>query len=39
LEKDATVTGTVIEQRSRPLGYTGSPTILRDYLQKSLTLR
>ena len=33
LEKDATVTGTVIEQRVRPLGYTGGPTILRDYLQ------
>src|SRR5713226_8072571 len=33
LEKDATVTGTVIEQRLRPLGYTGGPTILRDYLQ------
>jgi TonB family protein len=35
LEKDATVTGTVIEQRLRPLGYTGGPTILRDYLQKA----
>jgi transposase len=33
LEKDATVTGTVIEQRLRPLGYIGGPTILRDYLQ------
>lgn len=35
LEKDATVTGSVIEQRLRPLGYTGGPTILRDYLQKA----
>jgi transposase len=35
LEKDATVTGTVIEQRLRPLGYRGGPTILRDYLQKA----
>ena len=35
LEKDATVTGTVIEQRLRPLGYTGGPTILRDYLQRN----
>lgn len=34
LEKDASVTGTVIQQRLRPLGYTGGPTILRDYLQK-----
>ena len=34
LEKDATVTGAVIQQRLRPLGYTGGPTILRDYLQK-----
>jgi transposase len=35
LEKDATVSGTVIEHRLRPLGYTGGPTILRDYLQKA----
>jgi len=35
LEKDAKVTGTVIEQRLRPLGYTGGPTILRDYLQRA----
>jgi hypothetical protein len=34
LEKDASVSGTVMEQRLRPLGYTGGPTILRDYLQK-----
>lgn len=34
LEKDATVTGAVIQQRLRPLGYTGGPTILCDYLQK-----
>ena len=33
LEKDSTATGSVIEQRLRPLGYTGGPTILRDYLQ------
>src|SRR6266446_7747110 len=32
LEKDASVTGTVIEQRLRPFGYTGGPTILCDYL-------
>ena len=35
LEKDATVTGAVIQQRLRPLGYTGGPTILRDYLQRT----
>jgi transposase len=35
LEKDASVSGTVMEQRLRPLGYTGGPTILRDYLQKA----
>jgi transposase len=35
LEKDATVTGTMIEQRLRSLGYAGGPTILRDYLQKA----
>ena len=35
LEKDATVSGAVIEQRLRPLGYTGSHTILRDYLKRS----
>ena len=35
LEKDATVTGTVIEQRLRPLGYRGGPTILCDYLKKA----
>src|SRR5579863_10170052 len=35
LEKDATVTGAVIQQRLRPLGYTGGPTILRDYLQRA----
>jgi len=35
LEKDASVTGTVIEQRLRPLGYSGGPTILRDYLKKT----
>jgi len=34
LEKDATVTGVVIQQQLRPLGYTGGPTILRDYLQR-----
>ena len=34
LEKDATVTGAVIQQRLRPLGYTGGSTILCDYLQK-----
>jgi transposase len=34
LEKDATVTGAVIQQRLRPFGYTGGSTILRDYLQK-----
>jgi transposase len=34
LEKDATLTGAVIQQRLRPLGYTGGPTILCDYLQK-----
>jgi transposase len=34
LEKDATVTGAVIQQRLRPLGYTGGSTILSDYLQK-----
>ena len=28
LEKDATVTGAVIEQRLRPLGYTGGHSIL-----------
>src|SRR6202008_1405994 len=33
LEKDASVTGAVILQRLRPLGYTGGPTILCDYLQ------
>jgi hypothetical protein len=35
LQKDAKVSGTVIEQRLRPLGYTGGPTILRNYLQKA----
>jgi transposase len=35
LEKDATATGAVIQQRLRPLGYTGGPTILRDYLQRA----
>ncbi|MBV8902004.1 MAG: IS21 family transposase [Acidobacteriia bacterium] len=35
LEKDTTATGTVILERLRPLGYTGGPTILRDYLQKA----
>ena len=35
LEKDAMVTGTVIVQRLRPLGYTGGPTILRNYLQRT----
>jgi transposase len=34
LEKDATVSSTVIEQRLRPLGYTGGHSILREYLQK-----
>ena len=32
LEKDATVSGAVIQQRLQPLGYTGGPTILRAYL-------
>jgi transposase len=35
LQKDAKVSGTVIEQRLRPLGYTGGPTILRDYLKRA----
>ena len=35
LEKDATVSGAVIEQRLRPLGYTGGHTILRDYLKQA----
>jgi hypothetical protein len=34
LGKDATVSSTVIEQRLRPLGYTGGHSILREYLQK-----
>jgi transposase len=34
LERDPRVTGTVIQQRLRPLGYKGGPTILRDYLLK-----
>ena len=34
LEKDATVSGTVIEQRLRPLGYSGGHSILREHLQK-----
>ena len=34
-EKDATVSGAVIEQRLRPLGYTGGHTILRDYLKQT----
>jgi hypothetical protein len=34
LEKDPTVAGTVIEQRLRPLGYSGGSSILHDYLQK-----
>ena len=34
LEKDPSVTGAVIQQRLLPLGYTGSRTILSDYLQK-----
>jgi transposase len=35
LEKDPAVRGTVIEQRLRPLGYDGSHSILREYLQKA----
>ena len=35
LEKDATVSSAVIEQRLRPLGYTGGHTILRDYLKQT----
>jgi len=34
LEKDPTVAGTVIEQRLRPLGYSGGSSILHDYLHK-----
>jgi transposase len=34
LEKDPTVTAAVIEQRLRPLGYTGGHTILRKYVKK-----
>lgn len=34
LDKDARVSAAVIEQRLRPLGYTGGHTILRDYLHK-----
>ena len=30
LENDATVSGAVMEQRLRPLGYSGGHTILRD---------
>lgn len=32
LEKDPTVTATVVEQRLRPLGYAGGYTILREYV-------
>lgn len=35
LEKDATVTAAVIEQRLRALGYKGGHSILREYLQKA----
>jgi transposase len=34
LEKDATVSAAVIEQRLRPLGYNGGHTILRGYLKQ-----
>jgi transposase len=34
LEKDPHVTGAVIEQRLKPLGYRGGHSILREYLQK-----
>jgi len=34
LEKDATVSGAVIQQRLQPLGYSGGPTILRAYLHR-----
>jgi transposase len=33
LEKDPTVTAAIIEQRLRPLGYSGAYTILRDYVR------
>ena len=34
LEKDPQVTAAVIEQRLRPLGYTGGPSILQDHVRK-----
>ena len=34
LEKDASVTSAVIEQRLRPLGYTGGHSILREYVRQ-----
>jgi transposase len=34
LEKDPKVTATVIGQRLRPLGYTGGPSILQEYVRK-----
>src|SRR5215472_353682 len=34
LEKDPTVRGSVIEQRLRPLGYSGGPSILQEYVRK-----
>ena len=33
LEKDPTVTAAVMEQRLRPLGYSGGHSILREYVQ------
>ena len=34
LEKDPQVSAAVIEQRLRPLGYTGGPSILQDHVRK-----
>src|SRR5215469_1591346 len=34
LEKDPKVTAAVIEQRLRPLGYSGGPSILQEYVRK-----
>ena len=34
LEKDPQVTAAVIQQRLRPLGYTGGPSILQEYVRK-----